>query len=141
MAQGKPALLTVVEYQTLILLIEADHLDLVGRMYYCQLTVLASFVHDAIGERNGGLVTNIDLSNFFIHHLFAIYAQKYCKHLACGNAHTALPFELAFRMVKWIDGVFYLVLDQETIEETVSEGDGQLVWQHIREYNPLFLIA
>ena len=141
MAQGESALLAVVEYQALVLLIEADHLDLVRRMYYCQLTVLASLVHDAIGEWEGGLVTYICNVFLFIHHLFAVYTKQDSKHLACSYAHAAFPLELAFAVVKWIDNVFHLILDQEAVEKTVCEGDGQLVWQHIREYNPLFLIA
>ena len=97
-------------------------------MYYSQLTELASLVHDAIGERYGWLVTYFDLGNFFTHYSFAIYAKEYGKHLACGNAHSAFPFKSALIVVKRIDFVFHLVFDQETIEETVGEGDGQLVW-------------
>lgn len=141
MTQGESALLTIVEYQTLVFLIEADHLDLVGRMYHCQLTVLASLVHDTIGERDGRLVTYICNGFLFIHHLIAVYTKQDGKYLACSHTHAVFPFQLVFLMVKRFDDVFHLVLDQEAIKETVGEGDGQLVWQHIREYNPLFLIA
>ena len=125
MAQGESALLTIVEYQTLVLLVETDHLDLIGRMYHCQLTILASLVYNTIGERNGWLITNGDFCNFLIHHFFTVYTKQDSKHLACCYTHAVFPFQLVFLMVKRFDNVFHLILDQEAIKETVGEGDGQ----------------
>ena len=91
MAQGESALLTIVEYQTLVLLVETDHLDLIGRMYHCQLTILASLVYNTIGERDGWLITNGDFCNFFIHHLFAVYTKQDCEYVLCSGRNVRRP--------------------------------------------------